>query len=266
MQFNVITLFPQLIDSLWNSGLIGQALEKEILRLQVVNPRDFTTDVHKTIDDRPYGGGDGMVLKAEPFAKALDSIENPGRIVALTAHGVPWSHEQSVQWAKEESTMTLICGRYAGFDQRFLEFRKMEQISVGDFIVSGGEWPACMMIDSIARHLPGVLGHPDSSSLESFASGLLEAPQFTRPSFWEEMEVPEPLISGNHALIEKFRNSMALLTTLKHRPDLLKSENLERSMMPAFNELKKLSFSQQSAMGLEYNELLKLWEKYEFRR
>lgn len=250
MLFNVVTLFPHLLQSLRDSGVIGQALQKRILDLNIVNPRDFTEDAHKTVDDRPYGGGDGMVLLAEPFRRALDSLEKPGKIVALTARGRVWDHQLARQWSRSPEAITLVCGRYAGFDQRFIEKCVDEEISIGDFIVSGGEWPACLIIDSVARYLPGVLGHPDSAYKESFETEGLEAPQFTRPAVWEGLPVPEILKGGHHQQIEDFRSDIAWLLTLRFRPDLVKDSGSKR-LLQAKARWESLSLEERQALGLK---------------
>lgn len=262
MKFNVITLFPQFIESLHGSGLIGQAIGSQKVQLQIVNPRDFTDDTHKTVDDRPFGGGDGMVMLAEPLKKSLSSLTDPGYVVALSAAGERWNHKKAHEWSKSKSTITLVCGRYAGIDQRFIEKYVDEEISIGDYVLSGGELAACVVIDSLCRYLPGVLGHPESAFKESFEQGVLEAPQFTRPRQWEELSVPQALLSGNHAEIEKFKSQVAILWTLKQRPDLLENQNcqtLEKATKDALQMLSQLSDSERAALGL--NDLSFLMQK-----
>ncbi len=249
MKFNIITLFPHLIESLKDSGVVGQALQKQIAQINIVNPRSFTEDVHKTVDDRPFGGGDGMVLLAEPFKKSVESLPERGRVVALTAMGSVWNHKKAKEWAKAGETVTLVCGRYAGFDQRFIEKYVDEEISIGDFILSGGEWPACMIIDSVCRYLPGVLGNSDSALKESFENGGLEGPQFTRPREWEGLKVPEILMGGNHELINKFRAQVSLLWTLRERPDLVTEIN-PKKILEAQAQIEKLEASEREALGL----------------
>lgn len=249
MKFHVISLFPDMMNSLSSWGVVGRALSSQKVELNCVNPRDFTEDVHKTVDDRPFGGGDGMVLMAEPLKRALGSLSSPGRVVALTATGRTWNHSRAKEWAKEQKDVTLICGRYAGFDQRFIEKYVDEEISIGDFILSGGELAACVIIDSVCRFVPGVLGHPDSPLAESFELGGLEAPQYTRPQEWEGLPVPQALTGGNHREIAQFRAAVSLLWTLKRRPDLLQGDSSE-ALISALKMVESLPLSERKSLGL----------------
>lgn len=228
MKFQVITLFPKMIEALVSEGVIGQARAKDLIQVSCINPRDFTEDVHKTVDDRPYGGGDGMVLLAEPLQqalqKALQSSETAKPwVVYLTPQGVPLN-QQKVQELSQKESLILICGRYGGVDQRALNQALNEELSIGDYVLSGGELAAGVVIDAVSRQVPGVLGHLDSASTDSFSeklNGLLEAPSFTRPRCWLDENVPEILLSGNHAKIEKWKKAVSWLVTLKKRPDLI---------------------------------------------
>ena len=222
-KFNFISLFPDLIQVYFSDGVISRALKKGLIEYQIVNPRDFTEDLHKTVDDRPFGGGDGMVMLAEPLIHSLNSLgSNRGRVVYLSPSGKPWSHTLARKWAKEiAEPVTLLCGRYAGVDERFLIRYVDEEISMGDFILSGGELPALAMVDSMARFIPGVLGNPISHEEESFSKeGLLECPSYTRPRRVEDLDVPEILLSGNHLEIERFRWQVSLVRTALRRPGL----------------------------------------------
>jgi tRNA (guanine37-N1)-methyltransferase len=221
VKFNLVTLFPEMFGAI-QAGVVGQAVKSEKIQLNFVNPRDFTNDIHRTVDDRPYGGGDGMVMLAEPLEKALQSLgDERGHVVYLSPHGQVWNDKLAREWAaKSTPTITLICGRYGGVDQRFLNKFVDSEISVGDFVLSGGEIAAMVMVDTLARLVPGVLGNAESVHAESFADGLLEAPQFTRPQAAYGQEVPEILTSGNHKKINEFRQMISLLRTLQLRPDL----------------------------------------------
>ncbi len=225
MKFQVITLFPKMIEAFTNEGVIGQARQKNLIQVETLNPRQHTKDLHQTVDDRPYGGGDGMVMLAEPLQKTLEMIvvNNPESwIVYLTPQGVPLDQGQ-VQLLKEKKNLVLICGRYGGIDQRVLNQFVDQEISVGDYVLSGGELAAGIVIDAVSRLVPGVLGHADSAQQDSFSDqlmGFLEAPSFTRPQEYLGEKVPAILLSGNHAKIEKWRMQVSKLVTLLKRPDL----------------------------------------------
>ncbi len=234
VQFNVVTLFPQMIKEALKEGVVGQALRRGEITLNVVNPRDFATDIHKTVDDRPFGGGDGMVMQAAPLVAAFDSLKmqnvSLGRRIFLSAHGRRWSDSLAREFVAQQPVVTLVCGRYGGVDQRFINTHIDEEISVGDFILSGGELAALTIIDSMGRLKPGVLGNAVSSDFESFSNGLLEAPLFTRPQETLGAKVPDELISGDHKKIEAFRRALSLVVTLEKRPDLLtKAHEIEMS-------------------------------------
>lgn len=231
-------------------GVVGQAVKSDKIQLKFVNPREFTTDVHRTVDDRPYGGGDGMVMLAEPLEKALQSLgEERGYVVYLSPHGKVWSDRLAREWAQEFVTkpLTLICGRYGGIDQRFINAHVDCEISVGDFVLSGGEIAAMTVIDTLARLVPGVLGNAESSEVESFAEGLLEAPQFTRPHEIYGQIVPEVLRGGNHKKIQEFRHMISLIRTAQLRPDLSVSR---AKLAEALNYASGLADSELKACGL----------------
>lgn len=222
MKFSVLTAFPQMISEALAWGVVGKALEKNLFTVETINPRDGTTDVHKTIDDRPFGGGDGMILLYEPLAKVMESSPalKSSRRIYLSPAGKKLD-EAMVQELSRETHITLLCGRYGGVDQRFLYRYQFENVSVGDYVVSGGELPALMLIDSVVRKIPGTLGHQESAGQDSFAQGpFFEAPLFTRPRENEAGKVPEILLSGDHKKIEEFRKFIGQALTLQERPEV----------------------------------------------
>lgn len=240
MQFDVITLFPEMFAALTQSGITRRAFEQERCCLKLWNPRDFTEDRHRTVDDRPYGGGPGMVMLAKPLEDAIAAaktrqseagLEN-SRVIYLSPQGKPLNH-QRVQALSQIPGMILLCGRYEAVDQRLLDHCVDEEVSIGDFVVSGGELPAMALMDAIIRLLPGVL-HDETSALhDSFVDGLLDCPHYTRPEICLGETVPEVLLGGNHAEIEKWRREQALRATLKHRPDLLAQARAAGLLSPA---------------------------------
>lgn len=226
MNFNIISIFPQIFEAL-NYGVLGKAKEKSIYTTQMVNPRNFASDLHQSVDDRPFGGGDGMILMPEPWAKAVDSVDGADLNIAFTAKGKKWSQALARDLVKYKN-ISLVCGRYGGFDHRFLNSKIDLEISMGEFILSGGEFPALQFIDSIVRLIPGVLGNSESAVVESFGEGHeIEAPQFTRPRLWRGMEVPEAYLSGNHKLIEETRDLLSKALSLKAGYEINASEDLE---------------------------------------
>ena len=223
MKFTVITLFPELIDAFLSSGLLGQARDKGVVSVATLNPREFTEDVHQTVDDRVFGGGDGMVMKVEPLARAVASIDPDRRHVSvLTPQGRRWMQDDARTWAQSGKHQVLVCGRYAGIDQRFSVLHAQDEISLGDFILNGGEVAACALIESVTRLLPGALGNRTSALRDSFDGERLECPQFTRPREVGGLPVPAPLLSGNHAKIAEFEGAVALVRTLRLRPELVR--------------------------------------------
>jgi tRNA (guanine37-N1)-methyltransferase len=226
MKFQVITLMPDLLQTTLGFGVVGRAFEKGLCQLNLVNPRQFSENKHQTVDDRPFGGGDGMLMMADPLQKALDSFSSLGRPIYLSPQG-PLLDDQRARQLAQESCVTLICGRYGGVDQRFLQHNNIEEISIGNYILSGGELAAAVLIDSVSRHIPGVLGHVDSANADSFATGLLETPHFTRPRQWQGLDVPPILLSGDHEKVEEYQKIMGLVMTLLKRPDLLKDKRVD---------------------------------------
>lgn len=235
LQFDVVTLFPPMFGALTGHGITARALEKKIYRLQLWNPRDFTTDNYKTVDDRPYGGGPGMVMLAEPLEKAItaacerqkaDGVERP-RVIHLSPQGRPLTHAVVTRLA-QESGLVLLASRYEGVDERLLRRMVDEEISIGDYVLSGGELPAMALMDAVVRQLPGALGDQDSAVEDSFVDGLLDCPHYTRPEVYAGMQVPEVLLSGNHREIARWRLKQSLGRTRDKRPDLLVARPLTK--------------------------------------
>ena len=232
MRFDVVTLFPEMFAAVARSGITGRALEGGLWRLATWNPRDFTADSYRTVDDRPYGGGPGMVMLAEPLERALEAARaaGGGRVIYLSPQGRRLDHARVMALAKE-AALTLLCGRYEGVDERLLGRRADEELSLGDFVLSGGELAAMAVIDAVVRQLPGALGHEQSALQESFARGLLDCPQYTRPEVWPEGRegggrVPEVLLSGHHENIRRWRLKQSLGRTWVRRPELLAAKKL----------------------------------------
>jgi len=225
MRFDVITLFPAMFGALTEHGITRRALEQGLWSMETWNPRDFTFDPHRSVDDRPYGGGPGMVMLAEPLALSLAAArENGGasHVIVLAPNGQPLTDARVRAMAESGGSVALVCGRYEGIDQRFLDGHVDEVISVGDFVMSGGEIAAMALIDAVVRHLPGALKE-SSTEDESFGTGLLDGPHYTRPEEWKGRGVPPVLLSGHHADIQSWRRGQALQTTLERRPDLIAS-------------------------------------------
>jgi tRNA (guanine37-N1)-methyltransferase len=228
MQFDVVTLFPEMFTALTQSGITRRAFEQKKCSLSLWNPRDFTTDNYRTIDDRPYGGGPGMVMLAKPLEAAIAAARArqqqqglpASRVVYLSPQGRALTHGRVMQLTAEPG-LVLLCGRYEAVDQRMLDRCVDEEISLGDFVLSGGELPAMALMDAVIRQLPGVL-HDDASAVEdSFVNGLLDCPHYTRPEVYEGVSVPPVLLGGHHAEIEKWRRERALEATVRKRPDLI---------------------------------------------
>ena len=219
-QAQVFTLYPEVFPGPLSKGLYGKALSNKLWDLSVINIRDAATDKHKTVDDTPYGGGTGMLLKADVLANALDQKVKKGeRVFYLSPKGKKFDQKLAQDLSKEKS-ISLICGHFEGVDERVLTTRNIEEISIGDYILSGGETAALVVLDSILRLLPGVLGNDKSSLDETFENGLLEYPQYTKPQIWEEKSVPEVLLSGDHSKIKDWRLSQSEAITRDRRPDL----------------------------------------------
>jgi tRNA (guanine37-N1)-methyltransferase len=246
MRIDVVTLFPEMVTQACGYGITGRARERGLWQLGVFNPRDFATDAYRTIDDRPYGGGPGMVLMAAPLARALAAARDArsaagadrGITVYLSPAGTPLTHAAVMNFVGEaERGVTLIAGRYEGVDQRLLDGEVECEVSVGDFVVSGGELPALLLIDAIVRQLPGALNDAESAPQDSFADGLLDCPHYTRPERYGEARVPDVLLSGDHAAIRRWRLKQAVGRTWQRRPDLLESRTLsaeERALLDEY--------------------------------
>ncbi len=227
MWIGVITVLPEMLDAL-EYGVIGRAQTEGVLTVEVFNPREFTVDKHRTIDDKPYGGGPGMVMMVEPLQKAIDAAQTAARahartvkVVYLSPAGALFNQAKAVSQARDEAALILVCGRFEGVDQRVIDACVDEEWSVGDYVVSGGELPAMMVIDAIGRNLPGTLGNSDSIFSESHLDGKLEYPQYTRPENHGGVNVPPELLTGDHGGVERYRNAMAYKLTYERRPEQL---------------------------------------------
>ncbi len=240
MRFDVVTLFPQMFAAVTESGITSRALQAGLWQLKTWNPRDFTTDNYRTVDDRPFGGGPGMVMLAEPLAKALDAARaaGAGRVVYLSPQGRKLDHRRVVELAKE-AALTLLCGRYEGVDERLLRSKVDEELSLGDFVISGGELAAMALIDACVRQLPGALGDEQSAVEESFAAGLLDCPHYTRPELYAGEKVPEVLLSGHHENIRRWRLKQALGRTWLRRPELLQARGMSKEEQALLAEFQK---------------------------
>jgi tRNA (guanine37-N1)-methyltransferase len=227
MRFDVLTLFPELFAPLLSSGITRRAYESGQVQIELHNPRDHAEGNYRRVDDRPFGGGPGMVMMAEPLARALRQAQAqraaPAPVLLFSPLGRPLDHAMVERWAVSDGAV-LVCGRYEGIDQRFIDSHVDEQISLGDFVLSGGEIAAMALLDAVARLQPGVLGDADSHALDSFnpaLDGLLDCPHYTRPEAWEGQAVPEVLLSGHHVLIERWRREQRLMLTARLRPELI---------------------------------------------
>ena len=240
IRFDVVTLFPEMFAAVTASGIPRKALDAGLWQLATWNPRDFTTDNYRTVDDRPYGGGPGMVMLAEPLEKALDAARaaGAGGVVYLSPQGQKLDHRKVIELAGRQA-VTLLCGRYEGVDERLLARRVDEELSLGDFVLSGGELAAMAVIDAVVRQLPGALGDEQSAAAESFAQGLLDCPQYTRPEQYAGERVPEVLLSGHHENIRRWRLKQALGRTWLRRPDLLAVKELSAEEAKLLEEFQR---------------------------
>jgi tRNA (guanine37-N1)-methyltransferase len=221
MRFDVLTLFPDLIQTHLEFSIIKRAVAEGIIQVNTINPREYTIDKHKKVDDTPYGGGAGMVLAPQPYVDAYETIKkiDTSITIMMTPQGEPFTHKISKELATYKQII-ILCGHYEGFDERIREIIKPREISIGDFVLTGGELPALCLIDSISRNIEGTLGKIESAHDDTFADGLLEYPQYTKPREFRGLEVPEVLLNGNHKLIEQFRLEQKILRTKAKRPDL----------------------------------------------
>lgn len=224
MKFFILTLFPEMVMEGLSTSIIGRAAEKGLLSIEAVNIRDYTTNKHGKVDDYPYGGGAGMVMQAQPIYDAwqsvMERIEGSVRTIYLTPQGKTFVQKDAKELALEENII-LLCGHYEGVDERVLEMIVTDYMSIGDFVLTGGELPAMVIVDAISRMVPGVLSNQDSKETESFENDLLEYPQYSRPETWMEQKVPSILLSGDHAKVDRWRREQSLLRTKERRPDLL---------------------------------------------
>ena len=252
--FHVITVFPEMIATLFSEGVVGQAAQKGLITIDLINPRKYSTGVHQAVDDRPFGGGDGMVMMADPLEQALLEARQRSPATATTLYLSPQGEkltDAKVRNLASDPHLILICGRYGGIDQRFLVKNQIQEVSIGDYVLSGGELAASVVIDAVSRQIPGVLGHAQSADRESFAGGLLEAPLFTRPREWAGLAVPEVLLSGHHSRIQEWQLTISRFVTFLKRPDLKPFDGLspkERGQcLTVWNEL---SSEDKKSLGL----------------
>ncbi|KQU18517.1 MULTISPECIES: tRNA (guanosine(37)-N1)-methyltransferase TrmD [Peribacillus] len=242
MKIDVLSLFPEMFEGVFGSSILKKAAEKQAVSYNVTNFRDYADNKHSTVDDYPYGGGAGMVLKAQPIFDAVEALkghaEQTPRVVLLCPQGERYTQRKAEEFAKEDH-LIFICGHYEGYDERIREHIVTDEISIGDFVLTGGELGAMVIIDSVVRLLPGVLGNVDSPILDSYSSGLLEHPHYTRPADFRGMKVPDQLISGNHKKIDEWRMKESLRRTWNRRPDLLESYELSDVEKKLLSEIQK---------------------------
>jgi tRNA (guanine37-N1)-methyltransferase len=261
LRFDIVTIFPNMVAAMLQDGILARAIERQVLDVAVHDLRDFTTDRHRVVDDTPFGGGPGMVLKPEPFFRALRQIRaahgDPGAVVLPTPQGRRFTHDEAIYF-RDLRHVVVLCGRYEGIDERVREALATDEISIGDYVLSGGELPALVMLDAVARLVPGVVGDEQSVAEDSFSRGLLDFPQYTRPAEidWDRsangdgrsakavaererkvLRVPEVLLSGNHAEIRRWRKRAAVTRTLERRPDLLEAAELDDEERQILKEL-----------------------------
>ncbi len=242
MNIHVLSLFPEMFTGVFGSSILKKAQEKEAVKLSVTDFRQFSNNKHSQVDDYPYGGGAGMVLKPEPLFNAVEALVEEGkkpRIILMCPQGERYTQAKAEELAGEED-LVFVCGHYEGYDERIREYLVTDELSIGDFVLTGGELAAMTIIDSVVRLLPGVLGNDDSPVLDSFSTGLLEHPHYTRPADFRGMKVPDVLLSGNHAKIEQWRMEQSLKRTFERRPDLLEQLELSSEQQKYLNKLKKL--------------------------
>lgn len=222
MKIDVLTIFPEMFTGVLESSILKRAQEQSLVKISTINFRDYATDKHKVVDDYAYGGGGGMVLKPEPIFNAIEALERSEkcRVILMCPQGEPYHQEKAEELSRYDH-LIFICGHYEGYDERIRQHLVTDEISIGDYILTGGELPAMVVIDSVVRLIPGVLGNETSATNDSFSCGLLEHPHYTRPSDFRDMKVPDVLVGGNHRLISQWRREQSLLRTLERRPDLL---------------------------------------------
>ena len=240
MNYHVLTLFPEMIENGMNTSITGRAITKGLLSLEAINIRDFAFNKHQKVDDYPYGGGAGMLMQAEPvylsYESVVEHIGRKPRVIFLTPQGKTFNQNMAKEFALEED-LVFLCGHYEGIDERVLEEIVTDYVSIGDYVLTGGELPAMVMMDSISRMVPGVLNNQESGETESFSGNLLEYPQYSRPEEWHGKKVPEVLLSGHHANVDKWRREQSIIRTAKWRPDLLPKADLTNK---EWNEVRRL--------------------------
>jgi len=239
MNFHILTLFPEMVMQGLDTSIIGRAMEKELLSIEAVNIRDYAFNKHSSVDDYPYGGGAGMLMQAEPVYQAYQAVTEGmsirPRVVYLSPQGKTFHQKLAEEFAREEE-LILLCGHYEGIDERVLEEIVTDYVSIGDYVLTGGELPAMVMVDTISRLVPGVLNNNVSAEFDSFQDDLLEYPQYSRPEVWHDKKVPEVLLSGHHANIEKWRREQSVIRTARNRPDLLEKAKLSEAEKSLANE------------------------------
>jgi len=246
IHFDAVTLFPEMFDALTRSGITRRAFENGVYELVLWNPRDFSSNAYRSVDDRPYGGGPGMVMMPEPLEKALKAARQRqkscgvrnSKVIYFSPQGAMLTHAR-LRELLEDDGLILLCGRYEGVDERLIQRQVDVEVSIGDYVVSGGELPAMVLMDALIRQIPGVLGGPESAAQDSFVKGLLDHPHYTRPEVYEGSEVPAVLVSGNHAEIERWRMKQALGRTWTRRPELLKNLALSEEQAVLLEEYKR---------------------------
>lgn len=252
MRFDILTLFPNIFSSPLRESILGRAIEKGVIHIQTINIRDFALDKHQVVDDTPYGGGQGMVMKVEPIARAIEWVKSQdasARTIYLTPQGKPFDQDKARQLSSH-SRLILLCGRYEGVDERIRELFIDEEISIGDYVLTGGELAAMVLIDAVSRLIPGVLGSDRSAEEDSFYNSLLEYPQYTRPFDFRGSSVPEVLLSGNHSAISLWRRKEALRRTAVRRPDLLSKANLSKEDKKLLKEIHERAGAEKGGDGI----------------
>lgn len=248
MRIDILTLFPEMFVGPFDASIIKRARDKKILEIYLHNIRDYSQNKHRTVDDTPYGGGAGMVMQAEPLFKAIEHLKRQGdlgRVILMTPQGIPFSQNLAKELAKEER-LVLVCGHYEGIDERFIEKHVTDEISIGDYVLTGGELPAMVVVDAVARMIPGVLGEQASAEQDSFYNGLLEHPHYTKPREYQGLKVPEVLLSGHHQNIARWRRRQSILRTLERRPELLQKAELtdedKKILQEVYEKLKDIIY------------------------
>jgi tRNA (guanine37-N1)-methyltransferase len=240
VKLDIVTIFPRIVEAPLAEGIVGRAIQRGLLDVRVHDLRDHTTDRHRTVDDVPFGGGPGMVMTPEPLFQAVETIQRtrgkPGAVILTSPDGRLFTHREAERLARLDHVV-MLCGRYEGVDGRVREHLATETLSIGDYVVSGGELPALVIVDAVARLVPGVVGHEDSVARDTFSTGLLDYSQYTRPADFRGLSVPAVLLSGHHAAIERWRRREALARTLEQRPELLETADLSRDDRDLLKEL-----------------------------